>query len=149
MTSTWQDPRPGCSSHNKLGLRQEVGEGGKRDGREMDWIVRPTTTAGELGRPQAVSAGRRGQGHRWLRDRGCLISASHPPALYVTAQSPGPWASLDRISKADNERHLIWEFVKRRRAGVGGLTSNPTALATGTGRAPAVSGHRPPGAGFL
>lgn len=29
MTSTWQDPRPGCSSHNKLGLRQEVGEGGE------------------------------------------------------------------------------------------------------------------------
>lgn len=39
--------------------------------------------------------------------RGCLISAFHPPALHFTAQSPGPWASLDRISKADNKRHLV------------------------------------------
>lgn len=33
LTSTWQDPRPGCSSHNKLGLRQEVGGGGEMGGR--------------------------------------------------------------------------------------------------------------------
>lgn len=43
---------------------------------------------GELGSPLAVSAGRGGQGRRWLRE--CLISAFHPLPLYFTVQSPGP-----------------------------------------------------------
>lgn len=73
--------------------------------REVGCIVWPTTTAGEPGSPLAVCQ-EEGEAKGTLgSDRGCPILAS-PSSPRSCCPEPGTWASLDRIRKADNKRHL-------------------------------------------
>lgn len=142
-TYTWQDPRPGQDA-----VWWELG-----------WTAGPATPGEPLPPshptpPPAISAGRkeRLRHHRLRAQRQDVRSQppTHQPSLSLPEPRPlGQSRQTDRIRKAENKRHLMWEFTERCRAGVGGPTSNPTASATGTGRDPAASGRRPPGAGFL
>lgn len=102
LICTWQDPRPGPAAHTiswaSAGSRRVGGDGlGCQACYPSSRTGRPPGCLSRKERPRAPQA----------PHGGYLVSASHPPALYSTAQSPGPWASLDRTSQADNKRHLI------------------------------------------